>query len=531
MKKILICILGISLVLISCSKRPALTKAEEEPYGEAEALIKAAKSDIEAAKKSGAEKYAKDLILSAENSLKTAESSLEIKNFVKAKEAAQKASLDAKSAVSLPIDAKNVILEAEVEVNKAKDAKAEEEAPNEFKSANDLLNSAKEAVKVGDYKKALEEGRASIELARKSVEEPAGAKASIAQAEESLKMAKEMQVDQVSSDVYKVASEGLEAAKASLSSHDNVKAKELADKVANDIKGEMKRVVDLVIEQAKTDLNSAKEAGASEFAKELLEEAEGEMNNASSLLEKGDYINAKAAAEKVSSTSKEAIAKAQVGKEAKKISEEATAEAASTSTTSTEGVGEGAPASTETTEATSTSETATTSTETTSTTPSEATTQKVSSSVTKKPTSHTVVKGEYLWKISGYEIIYNDSLQWPIIYHANADQIKDPNLIYPKQVLKIPRDLTEEQIREARKEASKPSKAYKPSLASTKVENKNIESKSKEEEIPLTKEIAVSAQSKKPSFPIIPVIIILAGIIAIFVVRTIRKKVTATASI
>lgn len=53
--------------------------------------------------------------------------------------------------------------------------------------------------------------------------------------------------------------------------------------------------------------------------------------------------------------------------------------------------------------------------------------------------SHTVVKGEYLWKIAGYDDIYADPYQWPRIYHANRDQIKDPDLIYPDQVFTIPR--------------------------------------------------------------------------------------------
>jgi len=54
---------------------------------------------------------------------------------------------------------------------------------------------------------------------------------------------------------------------------------------------------------------------------------------------------------------------------------------------------------------------------------------------------YTVLKGETLSKISGYSFIYNDITKWPIIYRANRDQIKDPNLIYPNQVLKIPRGL------------------------------------------------------------------------------------------
>ncbi|MBC8527073.1 MAG: LysM peptidoglycan-binding domain-containing protein [Candidatus Cloacimonetes bacterium] len=55
--------------------------------------------------------------------------------------------------------------------------------------------------------------------------------------------------------------------------------------------------------------------------------------------------------------------------------------------------------------------------------------------------THVVVKGEYLWKISGYKHIYNDPVKWGIIYRANRDQIKDPDLIYPDQVFKIPRGL------------------------------------------------------------------------------------------
>ncbi|MCB5230684.1 MAG: LysM peptidoglycan-binding domain-containing protein [Candidatus Cloacimonas sp.] len=55
--------------------------------------------------------------------------------------------------------------------------------------------------------------------------------------------------------------------------------------------------------------------------------------------------------------------------------------------------------------------------------------------------SYTVVKGDYLSKIAGYSFIYNDSSKWGIIYRANRDQIKDPNVIKVDQVLKIPRGL------------------------------------------------------------------------------------------
>ena len=56
------------------------------------------------------------------------------------------------------------------------------------------------------------------------------------------------------------------------------------------------------------------------------------------------------------------------------------------------------------------------------------------------PTSYTVVRGDCLWNISGKEQIYADPLKWPRLYRANRDLIKDPDLIYPKQVLTVPRD-------------------------------------------------------------------------------------------
>lgn len=53
---------------------------------------------------------------------------------------------------------------------------------------------------------------------------------------------------------------------------------------------------------------------------------------------------------------------------------------------------------------------------------------------------YTVMRGDYLWKISKKDDIYGDPLQWVRIYSYNRDQIKDPDLIYPEQILKIHRE-------------------------------------------------------------------------------------------
>ncbi len=50
---------------------------------------------------------------------------------------------------------------------------------------------------------------------------------------------------------------------------------------------------------------------------------------------------------------------------------------------------------------------------------------------------YTVVKGDCLWNIA--KKFYGSGNQYSRIYNANKDQIKNPNLIYPGQVLTIPK--------------------------------------------------------------------------------------------
>ena len=51
-------------------------------------------------------------------------------------------------------------------------------------------------------------------------------------------------------------------------------------------------------------------------------------------------------------------------------------------------------------------------------------------------TTYTVVSGDSLSKIAKRQ--YGDAQKWPVIFEANRDTIKDPDLIHPGQVLKIP---------------------------------------------------------------------------------------------
>jgi nucleoid-associated protein YgaU len=67
----------------------------------------------------------------------------------------------------------------------------------------------------------------------------------------------------------------------------------------------------------------------------------------------------------------------------------------------------------------------------------------------RRPTSYTVVRGDSLWRISGRPPIYNNPFMWPLIYKANRDKIRDPDLIYPRQVFAIPRTYSQEEANTA----------------------------------------------------------------------------------
>ena len=47
-----------------------------------------------------------------------------------------------------------------------------------------------------------------------------------------------------------------------------------------------------------------------------------------------------------------------------------------------------------------------------------------------------VQPGNSLWRIA--RKTYGDGFRYSVIYRSNADQIRDPDLIYPGQIFKVP---------------------------------------------------------------------------------------------
>lgn len=64
---------------------------------------------------------------------------------------------------------------------------------------------------------------------------------------------------------------------------------------------------------------------------------------------------------------------------------------------------------------------------------------------------HTVKRGETLPQIAALQEVYGDSSLWPLIYKANRDQISNPGVLWPGQVLRIPRNYGKDDISEARR--------------------------------------------------------------------------------
>ncbi len=67
--------------------------------------------------------------------------------------------------------------------------------------------------------------------------------------------------------------------------------------------------------------------------------------------------------------------------------------------------------------------------------------------------SWTVVRGNHLWGIANNNDVYNVPEKWPLIYKANRNKIKDPDLIFPGQVFVIPQNSSQSEVSDAVKHA------------------------------------------------------------------------------
>lgn len=64
----------------------------------------------------------------------------------------------------------------------------------------------------------------------------------------------------------------------------------------------------------------------------------------------------------------------------------------------------------------------------------------------KSDKKHQVRSGESLWSISARPEVYSNGFLWPLIWEANKDKIKDPNVLYKGQTLRIKPNPTVDEV-------------------------------------------------------------------------------------
>jgi hypothetical protein len=64
-----------------------------------------------------------------------------------------------------------------------------------------------------------------------------------------------------------------------------------------------------------------------------------------------------------------------------------------------------------------------------------------------------VQPGDSLWGIAARPAIYHDPLLWPILYQGNRERLNDPDMLYPRQELAVPRGYSQDEANMARQRA------------------------------------------------------------------------------
>lgn len=238
----------------------------------------------------------------------------------------------------------------------------------------------------------------------------------VADAETAVTAAKEKCAEEYAPEEYKKAVEALtnaqelgEAKKCKKSKQAALETIKLASEVEKktaDVQAQAKVDAQAAMKKAEEAIEVARKARADEYAKDQLQAAESLLKEAKDQFESGEcaYLKVAEVADKAAAKAGEAKMAAEA--EIKRIEEQKRAE-------------------------------------------EEARRRAEEEALRARPRNWVVQKGECLWKIAEYEKIYNDPFQWPLIYRANKDQIKDPDLIYPDQNFAIPRDMSEEEIADA----------------------------------------------------------------------------------
>ena len=243
MRKVLTFFILCAFFFFGCAAKDLVK--EEKVLKDAQMLIAEAKAEIAEAKKAGAEKYAKELLDSAESKLVVAEDAFAKKDMELTATFAKKSLDDARAAKDKALAA-TAVFKAEAEVKAAREAGAEKIAPELFVLANKDLLAAQKKHFEKDYPGVLEPAKKAYEEAaeaRRLCELVKKAEELIAEAKKDIAAAVKAGAKRHAPELLKSAEANLVKAVASYDEKDYIKAIDFAGKASDDAKAAMSACV------------------------------------------------------------------------------------------------------------------------------------------------------------------------------------------------------------------------------------------------------------------------------------------------
>jgi hypothetical protein len=144
-----------------------------------------------------------------------------------------------------------------------------------------------------------------------------------------------------------------------------------------------------------------------------------------------------------------------------------------------------------------------------------------------KPGTYIARAGDTLRKIAGRPEIYADPDLWPLIQEANADLVGDGMMINPGTRLKIPRDLSAEQLEVAREK----SRQYAAEVKMSPPERQRVREARVKQQVAAKEEVAAPSkaqpvpQAKKGRilFPVLLVLLLVLAALAVLLFYFMKK--------
>lgn len=362
-----------------------------------------------------AEKYAPEELKTAKEQLMQSHEYIKNDDTKKAQDAAEKSLKSAMAAIdkSLPLLAKDSLDEAKQIYAEADKLYAEKYAPEEFTSANAAIKESETLLSAGSYWESYKKSQDAIRQGKAAREKSLAAVPALMKKIEDLKAETDAlwknRGDTLALEELKSSDESLKAAGTLLSENSLKEASAKIEACEKSLKAAKEKIYRAQAEEKLTAAREAlKKASASEHHDKFktdIDSAANMVNESSTLFDNGNYSGSIEKSDAALKLLNSVMISFEKAAEEKRIEEERKAALAKKGEEIKKETG-----------------------------------QEGEKASPVKETEYTVkynpANRDCLWRIA--QKVYKDARKWPLIYIANRDKIKDPDLIFPGQKLVIP---------------------------------------------------------------------------------------------